>query len=316
MNSYDVIIIGGGAGGLTAGIYTSREMLSTLLIEKKMTGGLAAETELIENYPGFPEGTRGMDLMDKMRNQAQKFGVNIAEFEEVISVKPGAENEIIVRTVKEEKHSVEYRAYSVIVASGTVPKPLNIPGEKEFRGRGISYCATCDGPLYKDKQVAVIGCGSSGLQEGESLLKHAKKVTFVAFSPYMVGSKILQERIKKNKKARFFLNHRLISINGDEFVNSITVKDRNNSQEKKLEVSGVFIYKGFLPVTSFLKDAKIELDKGGYIKTNDKMETSIPGIYAVGDIRSKMVRQIDVACGEATTAAVAASHRIQTVKSS
>ena len=316
MNSYDVIIIGGGAGGLTAGIYTSREILSTLLIEKKITGGLAAKTELIENYPGFPEGITGMDLMDKMRNQAQKFGVNIAEFEEVILVKPTAGNEIIVRTVKEEKYRVEYRAYSVIVASGTVPKLLNIPGEKEFRGKGISYCATCDGPLYKDKDVAVIGCGDSGLQEGESLLKHAKSVTFVAFSPHMVGSKIYQKRIRRNKKANFLLNHALIRIDGDEFVDSITVKDRNNGQERKIEVSGVFIYKGFLPATDFLKEAKIELDKGEYIKTNDQMETSVPGIYAVGDIRSKMVRQIDVACGEATVAATAASHRIQALKSS
>ncbi len=316
MNSYDVIIIGGGAGGMTAGIYTSREMLSTLLIEKKIIGGLAAETELIENYPGFPESITGMDLMDKMRNQAQKFGVEIAEFEEVKLVKPGAGNEIIVRTVKEEKHRVEYRAHSVIVASGTVPKPLNVPGEKEFRGKGISYCATCDGPLYKDKQVGVIGCGDSGLQEGESLLKHAKKVTFVEFLPYMTASKILQQRVKKNKKANFLLNHALVRIDGDEFVDSIAVKDRNSGQEKKIEVSGVFLYVGFLPATDFLKETKIELDKSGYIKTNDKMETSIPGIYAVGDIRSKMVRQIDVACGEATVAAIAASRRIQTLKSS
>jgi len=309
MNTYDVIIIGGGAGGMTAGIYTSREMLSTLLIEKKMVGGLAAETELIENYPGFPEGITGMDLMNKMKDQAQKFGVEIIELEEVESIKPTIENEIIVQTVKDE-----YRAYSVIVASGTVPKSLNVPGEKEFRGKGISYCATCDGPLYRDKEVAVIGCGNSGLQEGESLLKHARGVTFVEFLPYMTASKILQQRVKKNKKTTFFLNHTLVRIDGDKFVESIALKNRDDGQKKKLEVSGVFLYVGFLPATDFLEETEVELDKKGYIKTDDKMETSVPGIYAVGDIRSKIVRQIDVACGEATIAAIAAFHRIQTLE--
>lgn len=311
MNTYDVIIIGGGAGGMTAGIYTSREMLSTLLIEKKMVGGLAAETELIENYPGFPEGITGMHLMKKMKDQAQKFGVEIIELEEVESIKPTIENKIIVQTVKDE-----YRAYSVIVASGTVPKSLNVPGEKEFRGKGISYCATCDGPLYRDKEVVVIGCGNSGLQEGESLLKHARGVTFVEFLPYMTASKILQQRVKKNKKTTFFLNHTLVRIDGDKFVESITLKNRDDSQKKKLEVSGVFLYVGFLPATDFLEETEVELDKKGYIKTDDKMETSVPGIYAVGDIRSKIVRQIDVACGEATVAAIAAFHRIQTLKTS
>ncbi len=312
-NNYEIIIIGGGAAGMTAGIYTSREMLDTLLIERGITGGLAAKTELIENYPGFPGGISGMDLMDRIKNQAQKFGVEIAEFEEVKTLKPSG-NKIIVQTIKEEKYHFEYSVYAVIVASGTVPKLLNIPGEKKFQGKGISYCATCDGPLYRDKDVAVIGCGNSGLQEGEFLLRHARSVTFVAFSPYMVGSKILQERIRKNKKANFLLNHKLISINGDAFVDSITLRDRKDGQDKRIEVQGVFIYKGFSPAIGFLKDTKVALDESGYIKTDENMETSVPGIYAVGDVRSKMVRQIDVACGEATIAAIAALHRINTLK--
>ena len=193
---------------------------------------------------------------------------------------------------------------------------MNVPGEKEFRGKGISYCATCDGPLYRDKEVAVIGCGNSGLQEGECLLKHARGVTFVEFLPYMTASKILQHRVKKNKKTTFFLNHTLVRIDGDKFVESITLKNRDDGQKKKLEVSGVFLYVGFLPATDFLEETEVELDKKGYIKTDDKMETSVPGIYVVGDIRSKIVRQIDVACGEATIAAIAAFHRIQTLKTS
>ena len=306
MNTYDVIIIGGGAGGLTAGIYSSREMLSTLLIEKNLVGGLAAETELIENYPGFPEGINGMDLMDKMKDQAQNFGVEIAEFEEVESIKPVNESEIIVKTVKDE-----YRAHSVIVASGTVPKFLNIPGEKEFLGKGISYCATCDGPLYKDKQVAVIGCGNSGLQEGESLLKHAREVTFIEFLPNMTASKILQQRLKKNKKATFFLNHALVRIDGDKFVESITVKNRDNGKKKKLEVSGVFMYTGFLPVTDFIEKTEVKLDKKGYIKTNDKMETSVPGIYAIGDIVHKVLRQVVTASADGAIAAFSAEKWIE-----
>ncbi len=298
-NSNDIIIVGGGPAGLSAAIYTSREGFNTLLLEKGMCGGLPATTDLIENYPGFPDGINGMQLIDKFKNHALRFGTNISEYVEIRKIK-SAGKRIAVQTSKQE-----YSAYAVIVASGSIPKKLNIPGEEKYAGRGVSYCATCDGPFFKDKNVAVIGCGNSGLQEGESLLKYVKSLTFIEFLPYMTGEKILQERLQKNKKTRFLLNHMLTSINGNTLVNSVTVKNRQTDEGKNIDVSGVFIYAGFLPNSEFLEDI-VELDDLGYIITDDDMETSTPGIYAVGDIRSKKVRQIDVACGEGTIAAISA----------
>jgi len=299
----DVIIIGGGPGGLTAAIYTSRDRLDTILLEKELCGGLPANTDLVENYPGFPDGIKGIELINKFKEQAQRFGTNINEFKEVKRIEPAGKR-IIIQTTEEQ-----YTAYAVIIASGSIPKKLNIPGEEKFSGRGVSYCATCDGPLYKDKDVAVIGCGNSGLQEGESLLKHVSSITFIEFLPYLTAEKILQERLQGSEKTKFLLNHKITAINGDAGVNSITVKNRQTDEKKQIEVSGVFIYTGFLPNTDFLEGI-VELDSARYIITNEKMETSVPGIYAVGDVRSKMVRQIDVACGEGTIAAVSAGDYI------
>jgi len=295
----DIIIIGGGPAGLTAAIYTSREGFNTLLLEKGICGGLPATTDLIENYPGFPDGINGMQLIDKFKKQALRFGTNIIEFKEAKRIEPAGER------IKVQIAEEEYNAYAIIVASGSIPKKLNIPGEEKYTGKGVSYCAICDGPFFKDKDVAVIGCGNSGLQEGESLLKYVKSLTFIEFLPNMTGEKILQERLQKNEKTRFLLNHMLTSINGNTLVNSVTVKNRQTDEKKKIEVSGVFIYAGFLPNSKFLEGI-LELDNLGYIITNEKMETFVPGIYAVGDVRSKKVRQIDVACGEGTIAAVSA----------
>jgi thioredoxin reductase (NADPH) len=300
----DVIIVGGGPGGLTSAIYTSRDRLDTILLEKGLCGGLPATTDLVENYPGFPEGINGMELIDRFKKQALGFGTKIIEFKEVIRIEQAGER-ITVRTAEEQ-----YNAYAVIVASGSIPKKLNIPGEEMYSGKGVSYCATCDGPLYRDKHVAVIGCGNSGLQEGESLLKHVKSITFVEFLPYITAEKILQERLQKSEKTKFLLNHVLTSINGDTGVNSIIAKNRQTGEEKQIEVSGIFIYTGFLPNSKFLEGI-VELDRLGYIVANEKMETTVPGIYAVGDVRSKKVRQIDVACGEGTIAAISAGDYIK-----
>ena len=300
----DVIIVGGGPGGLTTAIYTSRGGLKTILLEKGICGGLPATTDLIENYSGFPDGINGMELMEKFKKQTLRFGTNIIEFKEVKKIEPAG------KRIKIQTTDKEYYAYTVIVASGSVPKKVNVPGEEEYQNKGVSYCATCDGPLYKGKDVAIIGCGNSGLQEGEALLNYVKSVTFIEFLPYMTAESILQERLQKNEKTNFFLNHMLTSINGDKYVNSVTVKDRQTNKEKKIEVSGVFIYAGFLPNSKFLEGV-VKLDQLGNIITNEKMETSVPGIYAVGDIRSKMVRQIDVACGEGTIAAISAHDYIR-----
>ncbi len=302
--THDVIIIGGGAAGLTAGIYTSREGLDTVLLEKWLCGGLTAETTLVENYPGFPEGVNGRDLIEKFKEQAQKFGTQIIEYSVVTKV------EQLEKKVRIKTESAEYYARSLIIASGSVPKKLNVSGEDEFYGKGISYCATCDGPLFRDKDVAVIGCGSSGLQEGEALLTHVRSAAFIEFLPYMNAEQVLQQRLQKSEKTTFLLNHILTSINGDTKINSITVKNRQTDEEKKLEVSGVFIYVGFLPNSKFLEGV-VELDNSGYVITDENMQASLPGVYAIGDIRSKKVRQIDTACGEGTIAAISARDYIK-----
>jgi len=306
---YDVIIIGGGPAGLTSAVYTSREMFSTLLLEKDICGGLPAGTDLIENYPGFSEGVNGAELISKFKKQAERFGTEILEFTEVKKIEP-VDGKIKVQTDKET-----YLGYSLITASGSIPKELGVSGEKEFKGRGVSYCATCDGPLYKNRDVAVIGCGNSGLQEGETLLKYVKSIIFIEFLPYMNAEKILQERLKKNSSAEFLLNHKLVAVNGDSNVNSVTVEDRKTGEKKEVNVSGVFVYVGFLPNSGFLEGI-VDFDKFGYIKTDDDMRTKTAGVYAVGDVRSKKVRQIDVACGEATIAAVSVRDYLKDIKRS
>jgi len=299
MNSeiYDVIIIGGGPAGLTAAIYTSRDLLKTLVLEKAMCGGLVSTADFIENYPGFSDGAKGAEIMAEFKKQAEKFGTEIQELKEIKSI----HNENGAIKVKTDK---EYISRALVIASGSIPKMLNVPGEKELRGKGLSYCATCDGPFFKDKDIAIIGCGNSGLQEGEALLKFVKSVTFIEFLPFMNAAKILQERLQKSDKATFLLNHELISVNGENKVDSITVKGRQTGEEKNIKVGGVFMYAGFAPNSAFLKGI-VDLDKNGYVETDEKMRTSVPGIYAVGDIRSKEVRQIATACGDAVTAAVA-----------
>ena len=304
--NYDVIIIGGGPGGLTAAIYTSREKLNTLLLEKVLCGGLPAVTELIENYSGFPEGIKGLELVDKFKKQAQKFGAEIVEFNEVIKVEP-AEKRIKVKTNKSE-----YSAYTVIIASGSNPQRLNISGEKEYTGKGVSYCALCDGPLYKGRTILVVGGGNAAAEEALFLSKFAREVILTHRRNELRADGILQERLKRDKKIKLVLNHIPISINGKDFVESVTVKDKDTNKESKIEVSGVFIYIGFLPNSGFMKGI-VELNNSGYIVSNEKMETSQPGIYAVGDVRSKSVRQIITACAEGAIAAVSAREYIKAI---
>lgn len=301
---YDLIIIGGGPAGLTAGIYATRGRLSTLLLDKLAPGGLVASTEWVENYPGFPEGITGAELMKKMEEQAEKFGLEIISIKEVLSV--DFKNKI--KTIKVEEG--EYKTKAVIVATGTQPKKLNIPGEDKFRGRGVAYCATCDGPLFRDKDIVVIGAGSSGVQEGLYLLRFIKSVTVVEFLPHMTAEKILQERALKEKRMRFYLNHLVTSINGESKVESVTIKNRQTGEEKKIEAQGVFIYVGLNPMTEFLK-GQIELDKWGYILAGENTKTSVPGVYVAGDVRQKILRQITTAIGDGATAAFMAERYVE-----
>jgi len=292
---FDVGIIGAGPAGLTAGIYAARAKLKTIIFEKVAVGGLAAATDRIENYPGFNKGISGEELTSLMGKQADFFGARI--FSEGVLDIDTQSNPKVLKTDRGD-----FTVKSVIVASGTSPKPLNVPGEKKFKGRGISYCATCDAPFFQDKEIAVIGCGNSGIQEGLYLLKFAKKITFVEFLPYMTAEKILQERIKSHKNVEFLLNSQLTSFEGNNNLTGIKVKSRESGDEKLISVDGVFVYVGLLPNTDFLK-GKVELDKAGFVKTNEILETSIKGIFAAGDVRTTPLRQVATAVGDGALAA-------------
>ncbi len=302
----DIVVVGGGPAGLTAAIYAARDRLDVLVLEKGLCGGLPVTTEVLENYPGFPDGVDGPELMEKFKAQAERFGAEVAEFKEVTRVAPAS------GYLRVEAGGEEHQARVVIIASGSVPRKLGIPGEKEYTGRGVSYCATCDGPLYRDQDVVVVGCGNSGLQEGEALLKHVRSVTFIECLDCIRGEMILQERLLKRDGVRLLLSHQLAAIEGDERVRAAVATNLKTGENERVETSAVFIYAGFLPNTAFV-DPAVEKDQAGWIVTNEAMETSVPGIYAAGDVRSKWIRQIGVACGEATIAAITASQYLREV---
>jgi thioredoxin reductase (NADPH) len=301
---HDLIIIGGGPAGLTSGIYATRGKLDTVLLERMNPGGLVASTELVENYPGYPEGIVGAELTKKMEEQATKFGLVTMPYNEVTSVDLKGK----IKSVKVDQQ--EYRSKAVIIASGTEPKKLNIPGEEKFKGRGVSYCATCDGAFFQGKDIAVIGAGSSGIQEGMFLTRFVNSITVVEFMPQMNAEKILQERAQKEPKFKFFLNHMVISINGENRVESITIKSREIGEEKTIPVAGVFVYVGWNPMTHFLK-GQVDLDKWGYIIASEDTKTSTPGVFVAGDVRQKELRQITTAVSDGTVAAFMAEKYIE-----
>jgi len=300
---YDLIIIGGGPAGLTAGIYATRGKLDTLLLERLNPGGLVASTDWVENYPGFPEGIIGVELMKKMEEQATKFGLQITTFKEVNTVDLKGK----IKTIKVDQE--EYKTKAVIIASGTEPKKLNIPGEDKFKGRGVSYCATCDGPFFKNKGIVIIGAGSSGIQEGLYLTRFVKSITVVEFMPHMNAEKILQERAQREPKFKFYLNHLATSINGENKVESVTIKNRETGEEKTIPSSGVFTYVGWNPMTDFLK-GQVDLDKWGYVIAGEDTKTSAPGVFVAGDVRQKILRQITTATSDGTVSAFMAERYV------
>ncbi len=299
---YDLMILGAGPAGLTAAIYASRAGMNTLLVEKEAIGGEAASTSMIENYPGFPEGIKGAELTERMRSQAQKFGAQI-----VLAAPESLD--LWAEPKKATLKGQPIRARSIIIASGTSPRRLGIPGEKELKGRGVSYCATCDGPMFAGKDIAVIGCGNSGLQEGLFIRKFVKSMTMVEFLPTIQAEEILQERMRSYDNVQWLLNHETVSISGQDWVESITVRDRAGGEGKQIPVQGVFIYIGLEPNTDYL-DGQIELDKWGFIPTDEKMQTSTPGVFAAGDVRVTEMRQIATAIGDGAVAASSAYHYV------
>jgi len=302
----EIVIIGAGPAGLTAAIYSARELMDTLVLESGMSGGLPLNTHKIENYPGFPGGISGAELMDKLKEQALSFGAEIKEYDEVIGIERNPESIDIITK------SNSYSAKSVIIATGSVPKKLNIPGENKFMGRGVSYCATCDGPFFRNMDVAVIGCGNSGLQEGQTLTDICNKVVFIEYLPDIPGEKIIYERLRDKDNTEFMIGCQIMSVNGDQVVESITVKNRETNEEKDVPVSGVFFYVGYEPNSAFLSNI-VDKTPEGYVLANDKMETKTDGLYVAGDVRAKDVLQITTACSDGTIAAINARKYVKSL---
>ncbi len=294
---YDVIIIGGGPAGLTASIYTSRAKLKTLILEKMIPGGQVTTTHLVENYPGFPEPINGFLLMSHFQKQAQNFGAEIVISKEVTSI----EKEDKIFKIKTPDN--EYKAKAVLIATGAKYKTLGIPGEEKFKGRGVSYCATCDGAFFKDKEVAVIGGGNSALEEALFLTKFVKKVYLIHRRFQFRADKILQDRVKENEKIEPILNYVPVSVNGTDEVESITIEERDTKERKEIKVDGVFFFIGLSPNSEFLKDF-VKKDENGYIIVNENLETNVEGCFAAGDVIKKKVRQIATAVGDGATAGV------------
>ena len=305
---YDVVIVGAGSAGFTTAIYSSRDGWKTLILEKEASGGLAATTHLIENYPGFPKGVEGPTLMENFQNQAERFGAVLEEFDGVKNISKGDDGVFTIETDEEKK----YRGRTVLLATGSEPKKLGIPGEAEFYNKGVSYCATCDGPLYKDEEVIVIGCGNSGLQEAQILLEYAKKVTYIEFLDHSIAEQVLQDRVKSHEKTVCKFSHMATEVKGENLVKSLVVKNRETDELVEIPAAAIFIYVGYKPYTSFV-EGLVDLDKYGYIVADKHMKTSLPGIFAAGDVVSENLAQVAVAVGDGAKAAVAIREYLQNI---
>jgi len=302
LSNYDTIIVGGGPAGLSAGIYAMRARLKTVMIERFMPGGQMMVTDFVENYPGFPEGIPGQNLSSEMEKQARLLGLEILS-EEVLSVNLNAKEKIIATA------NGEFRAPTIIFSVGTTPRLLNVPGEGKYLGRGVSTCATCDGPFFRDKEVAVIGGGNTALQDAVFLTKFASKVTIIHRRDALRATKILQERAFKNPKIEFAWNSVVEEVQGNTKVEGIIIRDVKTGVTRTIPIDGLFVLIGTLPNTDFLKGL-IKLDDWGYILTDEEMQTNIPGVYAAGDCRHKTLRQMVTAAADGAIAAVAAEQYI------
>ncbi len=292
---YDVIIIGGGPAGLSAGLYTSRSRLDTLLIERGVVGGRITDAELVENYPGFAEGISGAELGQLMQKQAVKYGLNIT-----IADATGLELKKDKKVVKTTQG--DFNAKAVIIATGSERGKLGVPGEKEITGRGVSYCATCDGPLFRGKTIAVVGGGNAAISEALYLAKFASRVIVIHRRNQLRATRVLEEKARAEPKIEFLWDTVVEKIEGEKALGQLKLRQVKTGKKSSLDVAGVFIAVGLKPSTDFLKGV-LPMDEGGYIITNERMETEIPGIFAAGDIRQNSPRQVITAAGDGATAA-------------
>ncbi len=298
---YDLIIIGGGPAGITAGIYAARQKIKTLLITKNFGGQIIKKAVAIENYPGFEE-ISGFDLIKKFENHLRKFKEHIEiKIEEIIKVEK-QDNVFLVYT----KNNIKFKSKTVIIATGAGPRALDIPGEKEFIGKGVSFCAVCDGAIFSGKDVAVIGGGNSGFETALFLSNIANKIYILEYGSQPKADKENQEIIKKSKKTEIIANAHLKEIKGDKFVHSLVYEDRVSKKEKTLKIEGVFVEIGLLPAGSIVKDLVDFNDKNEIKIKSENCETKTPGLFAAGDVNEGKYKQIVVSCGEGTKALLAA----------
>lgn len=301
-DQYDLIIIGGGPGGLTAGLYGARANLKTLVLERYIPGGQLANTELVEDYPGF-ESILGPDLGAKMEAHARSFGMEVITAD-VSTIRVDGDDRIVVTDDE------EYKVKAVIVATGGSPVFLKVPGEKEFNGKGVSYCAICDGAFFRDQVIAVVGGGDAAVEEASFLTKFGSKVYIIHRRDSFRAQKIIQKRALDNPKLEVIWDTVVDEIVGREKVEKLKLRNIKTEKTRELDVGAIFVFIGFYPNTQILPDG-IERDENDYIITDYRMQTAIPGIFAAGDVRQQLARQVTNAVGDGTTAAIAADKYIE-----
>ncbi|HIE43202.1 MAG TPA: thioredoxin-disulfide reductase [Candidatus Omnitrophica bacterium] len=305
---YEMIIIGGGPAGLTAGIYGKRGNLKVLLLEKMAVGGQLLLTDAVENYPGFVEIISGFELVEKLRKQAEKFGVEIVT-DEVKNISREEESQLWqVRTEKDL-----YETFTVVIATGAKQRKLEAPGEDRLVGKGVSYCAMCDGPFFKGKKIIVVGGSNTAVKEALFLTNFAKEVVLIHRRGRLRAEQILQERLFSNERIEVIWKSMITGVLGENKVEAVTVENVNTHQKRQISCDGVFIFIGLDPNTEFLKGL-VEVDTNGYIITDDDMNTSQEGIFACGDCRKKLLRQVVTACSDGAVASAAAFRYIEKVK--
>jgi len=304
---WELVIIGGGPAGLAAGLYATRSGMKTLLVEGLSTGGQAVKTDRIENYPGHPDPISGPELMERLKKQSEGFGLNIMDFNKVVSVQSDDGFKVNL------ENGDTFLAGSLIISTGSEYRELEVPGAQELKGRGISYCATCDGPFFRDKPVLVVGGGNAAIEEAIYLTRFASTVYIAHRRDRLRADKVLQDHAFKEKKIKMLWNSVVSEILGSGKVERVVLENVNTKERSDIEVSGVFVYIGTVPNTEFIKGI-VELDEKGYIITDLEMATSCPGIFAAGDCRHKKLRQIVTAVGEGATAAMMAYDYLQRIK--
>jgi len=305
MQNYDVIIIGAGPAGLAAAIYTSRAVLSTLVIDESSAGGQVKTTHQVANYPGFVEPIAGHELAGNMRKQAEKYGTKLKLAVDITALHL-SDRKKWVELDDQDRYATEF----VVIATGSSPRPLNIPGEQEYKGSGVSYCATCDAEFYKDKDIVLIGGGNSAMEESLLLLQFVKSITIIHQFDTLQAEKITADKVTNNPKVNILWSHEPRAFYKKE--NNMVVEAENLKTKKRIRLGrdGIFIFVGLVPNSAFLKTTPVQLTRHGYVITNPQMETNIRGVYAAGDIRDKSHRQITIAVGDGTIAALEVIHKV------